>query len=467
VAIDADPELNPYLQGNYAPVHDELDIGDLEVTGEIPTALDGAYLRNGPNPAFAPLGRYHIFDGDGMIHAVHLAGGTARYANRWVDSRGLQAERKAGQALFGGLSNFSFPPPEVMEEAGMMKNTANTNVVRHAGHVLALLEAAKPTELTLDLETLGEYDFDGRLPGAMTAHPKFDPATGEMLLFGYSPFPPFLRYHVVDATGALVRSEDIEIPASVMMHDFVCTTGHVVFFDLPAVFDINAISDGRSMIRWEPDNGARIGVMPRNGNNDDIRWFELDPFFVFHFLNGWDDGDTVVVDGCRSPRMPTSFGDDDVFDEPVAPHLTRWRLNLASGKVTTEQLDDRGADFPRLNDAHAGAPNRYGYVATIGQSDDLAAQFDGVVKYDLEQGTEQVHRYPDSVEGGEAVFAPDPDGTAEDDGWLLDIVYDRAADASHLVILDAHDLTAEPVARVHLPRRVPFGFHGNWLPTHS
>jgi carotenoid cleavage dioxygenase len=269
---------------------------------------------------------------------------------------------------------------------------------------------------------------------------------------------------VVDASGALVRSEDIDLPASVMMHDFVCTTDHVVFFDLPAVFDINAINEGRSMIRWEPDNGARIGVMPRDGGNDDVRWFELEPFYVFHFLNGWDDGDTVVVDGCRSPRMPTSFGDDDPFDEPVSPHLHRWRLDLASGQVTSEQLDDRAGDFPRVADGVTGRPNRYGYLAAVDPSADGVAHFDRIVKYDLETGTEQEHRFGDGVTGGEAVFASDPDGTAEDDGWVLDIVHDRRTDTSELLVLDAHDLTAAPVARVHLPRRVPFGFHGNWLP---
>ncbi|MGZ4683611.1 MAG: carotenoid oxygenase family protein, partial [Acidimicrobiales bacterium] len=348
---------------------------------------------------------------------------------------------------------------------GIMKNTANTNVIRHAGRILALMEGAAPTELTTDLETVGEWDFDGALQGSMTAHPKWDPATGELLFFGYSPFPPFLRFHVADASGALTRSVDVDLPRSVMMHDFVCTERHVVFFDLPAVFDLDAMMSGGTSISWQPQHGARIGVLPRDGGNDDITWFEMDPFFVFHFLNGHDDGDTVVVDGCRAPRMPTAFG-DEVLTEPAPPVLHRWTIDLARGRVTETQLDDRPGDFPRINMATSGTTNRYGYIAHGPWDTDLV-HFDAVVKHDLEAGTTQTHHYGAGTEAGEAVFAPDPDGTAEDDGWLINFVFDRATETSELVIVDARDVEGEPVARVHMPRRVPFGFHGNWMPSRS
>ena len=436
MAIDIDPGLSPYLQGNFAPVHDELDVADLEVTGRIPEALTGAYLRNGANQAFAPLGRYHLFDGDGMIHALYLDEGRARYRNRFVESTGLQVERRAGRALFGGLSEFVFPDQAVIDEAGIMKNTANTNVIRHAGRILALMEGAPPTELSRELETRGEWTFDGRLEGSMTAHPKWDPATGELLFFGYSPFAPFLRFHVADAAGVLTRSVDIDLPRAVMMHDFVATEHHVVFFDLPAIFDLDAMMSGGTSISWQPQHGARIGVLPRDGAGDDVTWFEMDPFFVFHFLNGWDDGDTVVVDGCRAPRMPTAFC-DEVLTDPTPPTLHRWTIDLAAGTVTETQLDDRFGDFPRINPHRSGLTNRYGYIAT-GLNGSDSPEFTGVVKYDLETGATDVHQYGAQVEAGEAVFAPDPDGTAEDDGWLLTFVGDGAS--SQLLVLDAHDL---------------------------
>ena len=463
MSVDAEPTVNPWLQGNFAPIDDELTTGALPVTGEIPAALAGEYLRNGFNPAVAPRPSYHWFDGDGMLHGVRLEGGTASYRNRWVQTKGLLAERRAGRPLFGGMSEFLLPDADLMAEVGMMKNPANTNIIRHAGRLFALWEAGSPTELDADLATVGETDFDGALVSAMTAHPKPDPGTGRLCFFGAGPAAPYLHYYELDAAGAMAHHAPIDLPAPVMMHDFVVTERHAVFFDLPAVFDIEGMLNGGPIVRWAPEHGARIGVMPRDGGNDDVRWFEVDPFYAYHFLNGWDDGDAVVVDGCRADDLVIGFGDSSGAP-PAFPHLHRWRLDLATGAVTEEALDDRSGDFPRLNDDLAGRRNRYGYVAHAGALTETGARFDGVVKHDLEAGTSTVHRYGEHHVCGEAVFAPDPDGTAEDDGWLLNFVYDRAADTSDFVILDARDLTADAVAVVHLPRRVPFGPHGNWLP---
>lgn len=462
MSLDTDPVVNPYLSGAFEPIHGEVTAADLPIIGELPAGLRGRYLRNGPNPQFDPIARYHVFDGDGMVHGIDLADGTASYANRWVESRALLAERAAGRALYGGLSEFILPSPEVMAEGGMMKHTANTNIVEHAGRLLALMEASPPTELAADLSTVGEYDYDGALLGAMTAHPKFDPATGELHFFGYSPFPPFLRYHVADAGGRLVHSADIEIPRAVMMHDFVVTATSVVFFDLPAVFDVSAMMAGGAGVRWEPEHGARIGVMPRFGTNEDVRWTDVDPFYVFHFLNAWDaDDGGLVIDGCRATAMPISFGDDPAPAADVQPMLHRWHVG-ADGSVRTEQLDDRNGDFPRINDAYAGTRNRYGYVAAMDPGPVISV--DGVTAWDLDAGTSETYRYGASTVAGEAVFAADPDGSAENDGWLLNIVTDLADSTSRLVVLDARDVTAGPVAEVLLPQRVPFGFHGNFLP---
>jgi carotenoid cleavage dioxygenase len=348
----------------------------------------------------------------------------------------------------------------------MMKHTANTNIVRHGGRLLALMEASPPTQLAADLSTIGEFDFDGALAGSMTAHPKWDPATGELHFFGYSPFPPFVRYHVADAAGHLVHSAAIELPRAIMMHDFVMTESSIVFFDLPAVFDVEAMMSGGAGVRWEPEHGARIGVLPRFGTDSDIRWTDVDPFYVFHFLNAWDtvgaDGVSdggIVVDGCRSAQMPISFGDEPAPPDDVAPTLHRWTI-AADGSVGTEQLDDRAGDFPRINDRLAGRRNRYGYVAAM--EPDEVFLIRGVTAWDFDTGASHTYSYGPTASAGEAAFAADPDGTAENDGWLLNIVTDLADDTSRLVVLDARDITAGPVAEVLLPQRVPVGFHGNW-----
>ena len=458
----------PWLTGLWEPVADEIETPDLPVTGELPPGLRGSYLRNGPNPAFPPLGRYHLFDGDGMVHGLTIEHGRMRYRNRWVRSRGLAVERRAGRALYSGLSDFRMTDPDVVAEGGMMKNTANTHVVRHAGRLLALMEGAPPTEVTPDLDTVGEYDFAGALAGAMTAHPKIDPATGEMVFFGYSPFPPHLRVHAADADGVLTWSTPVDLPAPVMMHDFAVTERHVVVFDLPAVFDLEAMLAGRGggFIRWAPDNGARIGVLERGAPGDTVRWVDVDPFWVFHFLNAHDDGEAVVVEGCRAARLNVGFGDEQPADVPTTLH--RWRIDPAAGTVSEQQLDDRAGDFPRVADADAGRVARHGYLAAARPGGGADVEFGGVTKVDLLSGTTTTLAWGDGESGGEAVFAADPDraraddGGSDDAGWLLCLVSDKATRATDLVVADAAAM--EEVARVRMPRRVPAGFHGSWLP---
>ncbi len=453
-----DTPVDPYLTGVYQPVTEERDDTDLRVTGELPTALRGQYLRNGPNPMFEPKGHYHIFDGDGMLHGVTLGDGRASYRNRWIRSAGLEAEIAAGHALYGGMANADFPGPEVVGDAGSMKNVANTHVVRHAGRILCLWEAGPPTIVGADLATVGAWDFDGRLRGPMTAHPKFDPVTGEMMFFGYSALPPFLRFHVADASGALVRTVEIDLPNPVMIHDFVTTAEHVVFLDAPAVFDFAGFAAGGPMLAWKPELGTRIGVMARDGDGRDIRWFEIDTCYVFHFMNARSEGSKVVIDACRLSRMDIGLESEGAITADADNHLARFTVDLAADRASWERIGRLPGDFPRIDDRRAGLANRFGYTATYSSGHD-GSPFDAVTKYDLVAGTETMQTFDGRVTG-EPVFAADPDGTAEDDGWILTFVGDEHH--TQLAVLDAHDLRV--VAEIELARRVPFGFHGSWLP---
>ncbi len=446
-----------WLAGVFAPVADELDATDLAVTGALPPGLRGAYVRTGPNPRFEPIGRYHIFDGDGMLHAVTFADGRASYRNRWIRSAGLAAEERAGRALYGGMFEQVYPDAGEVGDAGSMKNTGNTHIVRHAGQLYALMEAAKPTRIGADLSTEGEWDFGGRLRSSCTAHPKIDPETGEMLFFGYL---PRLTYHVVDATGDLMRSVPIETEHPTMMHDFVTTRGHVVFLDSPAVMDFASFFDGGPLASWRPELGTRVGVMPRDGVSADVRWFDMDNTWIAHFLNGYEDDGGIVVEGCAMDEFNFGLAADGraAAAEGV---LSRIRIDLATGAVTREALDDRVGDFPRINDDRTGLPNRYGYVAWYA-GDSTENGFDALVKYDLHTGASEEFVFPGCTVG-EFAFAPDPAGTGEDDGWLVGFVHSGDATASDLCVFDAHRVAAGPIARVHMPRRVPFGFHGNWF----
>jgi carotenoid cleavage dioxygenase len=455
-------QSNPFLTGNFAPLPTEGEDDRLEVIGEVPRELNGTYYRNGPNPAFEPPGRYHWFDGDGMIHAIRLEDGRAAYRNRWVASAGLAEERAAGRALFPSLLDLN--PSEVPR----FKNTGNTNIVWHAGKLLALMEAALPTRMhPATLATLGEYDFEGKLFGAMTAHPKMDPETGEMLFFGYSPFPPFLQYHVADASGALVRSEVIDIPWPSMIHDFAVTRDHVIFILCPLVFSFENMKQRGGAFSWEPERGTRLGVMPRNGGNDDVKWFETDASYVFHPMNAYADGDAVVLDVCRYGRldfMSAAAVENLDYRDQNAARLHRWRLGLRDGSVKSTPLDDVVSEFPRVDERLVGRRHRFGYVAARENGQEGGAQpvWSAVRKYDLDRNRVEERAFGAGNGVGEPIFVPRNAAAAEDDGYVLVLVYDQGRDTSEFLILDARAIAADPIARIRLPHRVPYGFHGNW-----
>jgi carotenoid cleavage dioxygenase len=454
--------IDPYRSGYYAPVADELDVAELPVIGTIPHSLDGAYVRNGPNAMFEPKGRYHVFDGDGMLHAVYLRDGTARYRNRWIRTEGLAAEVRAGRALYGGMANADFanlddPDDPVRRAAGpAMKNVANTNVIRHGGRTLCLWEAGLPTEVTWELDTVGLHDFGGGYHGTFSAHPKSDPTTGALITFGYG---LDLGYREISAAGAVTHSVQIPLPAPVMMHDFAITASRAVFLDAPAVFDFAAFAAGGPMLRWAPEFGTRLGVLPRGGDASQIVWIETDNCYVFHFMNAWDDGDTILLHGARLASM--DIGLDEGTTADAGGTLHRWTIDLTARSASCERIGELPGDFPRVDPRREGLHHRYGYVATFSSGAATMGEFDAVTKHDVLAGSQHTHRYGPNHLAGEAVFVPDPERDGEDEGWLLNFVTDRTDLTSELVILDA--ATLDTVARVPLPRRVPFGFHGNWF----
>ena len=463
-----DAEHQPDLEGNMFPVDSERDVAALEVTGQIPAGLRGSFIRNGPNPAFPPIARYHMFDGDGMLHSLRFGDDQVSYRNRWVRSRGLMAEVGLGRAVYPGLGDvMSFPDPALVGDAGPVKNPANTHIVRHAGKYLALWEGGLPTEVTAGLDTIGEHNFDGKLRGGMTAHPRLDPRTGEMFFFAYSVFEPVIRYYVVDASGCLVHKAKLEVAAPVMMHDFIITDRYAVFLDSPIVFDVANIGKG-PMVQWRPEIGTRIGVIPRMGSAADIRWFEIDPGHVQHFWNGWEDGDRIEFSGTRfeHPNFGidgTAQPDERTVDD-TPPYPSRFWVDLASNTAGWEQTDDLGGDFCRINDNVNGVRSRWNYMSSAVGTDRRLGDFDTIVKYDAVSGAREMWESGPSGHIGECVFAPNPAGHDEGDGWLLNAVYDSETDRTDVCVLDAGDVAAGPIARVHLPYRMPFGFHANWFP---
>ncbi|NNE72598.1 MAG: hypothetical protein HKN26_02955 [Acidimicrobiales bacterium] len=448
VTDNPETENQPWhLRGNWAPRLDEIDESNLKVTGQIPPALDGTYIRTGPNPKSGSSP--HWFVGDGMVHGIRLQGGKAEwYRNRFIQTKNITDPLTDPMAGMGDLSY----------------GTGNTHVLAHGNQILCLEEGHWPWRINSDLDTLGYQNYGGALTCSMTAHPKICPVTGELLAFSYFSFePPFLNYIRVGADGELKQQEGIDIPNMVMMHDFNVTREHIVFMDLPVVFDLGQAASGGMPFMFQRDAGARLGVMPRTGTNADVRWFEIDPCYVFHPVNAYDDGDKIVL---LVSRQAEAFGTGS-DDYAEVGRLTKWTIDLTAGTVTEELVDDRPADFGRVDDRMVGLDAQYGYLMSLGGEGNSEEPVYGpsLYKYDLHSGECWEHFLGDNVRGAEPVFAPASPDAGEDEGWVISLSHDENTQESRLVIVDAQDFTADPVAIVHLPARVPYGAHGSWVPS--
>ncbi|HIG40828.1 MAG TPA: carotenoid oxygenase family protein [Gammaproteobacteria bacterium] len=445
----------------------ECDARDLIIEGEIPADLHGTFFRNGPNPQFAPRGQYHWFGGDGMIHAFHIENGKVSYKNRWAKTVKFKTENNAGRSLFSAFNPMDSDPDVAgLETDGL----ANTNIVWHGGKLLALEEGHAPFELDpVTLESRGAWKFDESLVGPMTAHPKIDPETGEMIFFGYSVdgmLSNKMSYHVVGPDGKLQTSQFFDAPYAAMVHDFMVTRDYVLFPIMPLTGSLERAMEGKPAFAWEPEMGNQIGVMRRGGSVDDIRWFTSEATFVFHPMNAFNDGDVITCDVSEYDRAPLFPNPDGSEGSPSGAKLTRWTLDLGqnTNDYVTRQLDDVSCEFGRLDERFTGLSYRYGYMLCDGKQPGDAGGFNAIARVDHQQSARETFEMPPEMATSEAVFVPKSGNAGEGEGYLLSNVYDATIDKSHLVILDAQNLSQGPLARAYLDHRVPFGFHGNWMP---
>ena len=430
-----------HTRGNYAPVADEVDISGIPVTGSLPRTLRGRYVRNGPNPISGDA--RHWFSGDGMVHEVRFGDDGVSYRNRLVRTPWT------ADPTLPKLGSDGTPD--------LTRSLANTSVLHFTGATFALEENSLPYRLGAELETLGPWDMGGCLQTPMTAHPKLCPRTGELHFFGYAATAPYLTYHVAGPDGTLQHSAPITVPGPTMIHDMGLTTGHVVLLDLPVV--MTRMTRRQPSFAWSDTYGARLGVVARGGTDRDLRWFDIEPCYIFHVANCFEregpDGLEVVVDAVRFPELWREGSAR--FSPPSA--LWRYVLHLATGRVRESALDDRSIEFPRIDERLTGAPARWTYAVST-----LDSPTSSLVRYDLLGGSAPIeHDLGPGHVHGEPVFVPDTPDAAEDDGWLVGLVYDATRDGSDVVVYAAAAIGDGPVATVHLPRRVPYGFHGTWI----
>lgn len=458
---------NIFLSGAYGPSGVECDAPDLVVEGELPADLQGVYFRNGPDPIYPPREgeEYHWFHGDGMIQRFEFNNGRVSWKNRWVRTEKYELERAAGKSLFGMLGNPITADPSV---AGEHYNTANTHVVWHGNKLLALMEGTIAVELEPDtLSTVGNFNYGGKIDGPITAHPKFDDATGEMVFFGNQakgPFSEFMRLNIADKNGNLIKDEMIEAPFPSFAHDFFVTATHVVFPVYPLVFDLERAMTGGMPMAWEPDRGTHLGVMPRDGTAADVQWFTMDPRWSFHMVNAWDEDGAIKVDVCAanaSNFAPMADGTVASAGDGIEPSLRRWTIDL-TGKTDTiaeEQIDDMPCEFPRTDDRYMTVKNQHAYL--VGRDPDTVG-FERLVHYDVSTGARKVWGDGQYILG-EPILAPRSAQAPEGDGYILNLAYDKTTQLNDMLVFEAADIEAGPIARARLPVRIPAGFHGTWV----
>ena len=466
--------INPYLHGALGPTCYEHDIASLQVIeGQVPTNLSGVYVRNGPNPRFESKGVHHWFDGDGMLHALTFKDGQASYKNRWIRTRHFGMESESQQALWPGYA-MPRPDPQAPKGGGTdftLKDASNTDVVWHNGALITTFyQSGVPYRINpVTLETEGQETLNSRLPNQMSAHNKVDDETGEMLFFDYSMNKPYLSYGVVSKEGVLTNYVDIDLPGPRLPHDMAISRNYSILMDLPFYWNEQQLKQGQHSLQYHKDQPARFAIIPRHGDASDIVWFEAKPCYIYHVINAYEEGDTLVMDGCRMPdpyieRKPG----DTILDRMQAvgtwldTKLYRWVFNLKTGETTEYQVDNTNIEFPMMNqDAYHGKKYRYAY-ATI-MPDDGPIAFAGVYKYDYETGERQIYHHPPGCCGSETPFAPSDNAVEEDDGYLIGFMTNGNTGESEAQVFDAKDVAKGPVCRLRIPCRVPVGFHSCWV----
>ena len=475
VKTTLEPSNHPYLSGPWTPVHEEVDVEELEVIeGEIPADIDGIYLRNTENPVHQPLGRHHPFDGDGMVHQVSISGGRASYRNRFIRTHCFNEEQIAGGALWGGLMD----PDGTSKRPGYgahegLKDTGSTDIIVHSGVALATLyqcgEAWQMDPVTL--ENLGKASW-GPIDG-VSAHPKVDEETGELMFFNYSKYAPYMHYGVVDRAGRLKHYVPVNLPGPRLPHDMAITKNWSILNDMPLFWDENLLERKIHAARIHDGVPTRFALIPRYGQPEDIRWFEASPTYVLHWTNAYEvsgsEGDELVLEGYYQDKpMPDPLEEAGEYSHMMAyvdehsfqSRLHRWRFNLKTGETTEERLSDRIVEFGMINPEYLMRKSRYIWSTTTRPGWFL---FNGYVRHDTQTGEEQVYTLPDGVYASESPMVPKQGATSEDDGYLVTFLIDENSGSSQLAILDASDVTKGPIARAVLPHKISSGVHATWV----
>ncbi|KAL6981213.1 9-cis-epoxycarotenoid dioxygenase, partial [Sarracenia purpurea var. burkii] len=481
------PPLHPLvdpkfvLTGNFAPVNEMPPTKCLVVEGELPHSLDGVYIRNGPNPQHQPLGPLHLLEGDGMLHSVRISQGHATFCSRYVKTYKYKLERDAGVPMIPNFFSGFYGLADVGRYVTAVARTltgqisvaggtgiSNTSLSFFCNTIIAMVETDLPYAIRLtresDIETIRRFDFGGKAPSNLTAHPKIDAQTGEMFSFRCFPAFPYLTFFRFNADGSKQSEVAIfSMQSPSYIHDFAITNQYAIFPISQAEMDPFTLMAFKGMpVRTLPAKVPQIGLIPRYATSDsEMKWFLVPGFNAFHIVNAWEDdhGNIVII-------APNASNMENYFYNVDKTHffLEKLRINMKTGEIERAVLSERSLEMGSINPIYAGKKSRYVYMA-VGEHISKKA---GVVKIDLELGCEVASRnYGRDCFGGEVLFVG-KDATFglesdEDDGFVMSYIHNEITNESQFVVMDAKSPSLDVTAVVKLPGRVPYGFHGIFL----
>lgn len=452
------PVDSPYLKAGFAPVKDEVDLEDLKIEGNLPVTLNGSYLRNGPNPYFTPYTYTYPFDGDGMIHKMTLAHGWAAYRNRFVKTKNLNFEQKAGKALYGGFKMPLMPDPKYVKDSDPTRNCASVHIARFGDKLLAFYEASSAYELNDDLQTIGEWRLPNKKKLEINAHHRRDLKTGHFYACTYAvDKAPYLTVYEFDQHANLLKTIPIEKLYSTMIHDFVITENYIIFFDTPAIFDLQGLGAHKDFLSFQQDKPTRIILLHKVTH--EVQVIETESFFVYHFVNAYEQNHKIMIDFVHHESLNVNPA---AHPSKRGPRLYRAEIDLTHMTYHHFSLCDEKVEFPTYALALTGQPYRYAYCCT--ETSNKVEHFNAILKYDFLENKHELFSFGDDIEVDEAIFVPEANPKSEDHGYLMLYIYHKNQDTSDFVLLDAKSPGAKPIATIPLGRRVPHGLHGSWVP---
>jgi carotenoid cleavage dioxygenase-like enzyme len=446
--------------GFNSPTRFEADVYDCEVWGEIPSDIEGTFYRMQCDFDYRPPKNEWMtgFNGDGHISRFRFANGSVDYKGRYVRTARLMTERKARKRLFGVYRNPYTDDPSVHN---IDRSAANTHQYWHGGKLFVLKEDSRPW--TVDphtLETLGPWDFHGKYTATtMSAHPKIDPVTGEMIAYGYEAkgiLSTDIAVYTVSPKGKITKEVWLKSPYLGIIHDIAITQKHILIPVIARTTSLERLKSGEPMWEWNGSLPTMVGVLPRDGEAKDVRWYKGPSRNTLHFLNATDRGSKITME------LPTSSGERD------ASQIRRWTFDLNSkGDAFQEDVVSTTPGFlPRMDDRFLSLDYQYAYLS----SRDASAESKGPPRMNvlqrLDVHTGEISQCAAEPAHGlqEAMFVPRKNAKGEGDGYVMAIASNYESMTSDLLIADAQKMDHGVIATVKLPFRLRSGTHTNWYP---